>query len=58
MDTKTQILALLNQAMDLLESGNYTIEGISANEMQHEECVMEMAEALSGAIEAIGDYMD
>lgn len=58
MSTKNAIAALLQQAMDLLEAGEYTVDGLPASDADLEDCNSEMMASLQTALDTICDYMD
>jgi hypothetical protein len=57
-NTKQQILELLRQAQELLEGGDYTVDGIPTSDDILADAMDEMLQAIENASEKIGYYLD
>ena len=56
--TKQQVLELLWQAQQLIESGEWTVDGIAGTDPEASDTADEMASYVNTASEWVGYYMD
>ena len=56
--TKQQVLELLWQAQQLIEAGNWTVDGIEGTDPEVSNTADEMAAYVATASEWVGYYMD
>lgn len=57
-NTKQQILALLANAQQLIEEGEWHCDGIKNGDSGLDDCKSEMLRKVADAEETVGDYLD